>query len=110
MLRLPINLVIALLIGISYGNFAPEVAIHLPLVIGSRPAKLPPDEEPNEPCLCSSNLYDCSNFDTQSQAQACFAYCVQQGRGDVHVLDRDNDNVACENWPPSRGLHLRVVR
>ncbi|MBN1877496.1 MAG: excalibur calcium-binding domain-containing protein, partial [Anaerolineae bacterium] len=43
--------------------------------------------------------YNCADLVTHANAQACFNYCVAQGRGDVHKLDRDNDNVACETLP-----------
>lgn len=48
-------------------------------------------------CSCSSNSLNCANFSTQSQAQSCFNYCVGQGRGDIHDLDRDHDGIACES-------------
>lgn len=60
----------------------------------------PTETEPAPgPCSCSGNLYNCPNFATQGQAQACFDYCVDQGHGDVHLLDTDNDGVACESLP-----------
>ena len=45
--------------------------------------------EPNE---CSYNIYNCSDFDSQEEAQQTFELCET----DVHDLDRDNDGVACE--------------
>ena len=50
-------------------------------------------------CNCSSNTYNCPDFTTQKQAQACYNYCITQGRGDVHKLDRDKDGVVCETLP-----------
>lgn len=50
-------------------------------------------------CECSGNLYNCSDFSTHRQAQACYDYCVSIGRGDIHRLDGDNDGVACESLP-----------
>lgn len=50
-------------------------------------------------CSCSGDLYDCKDFSTHAQAQACFNYCIQQGRGDIHMLDANNDNDACESLP-----------
>ena len=50
-------------------------------------------------CSCSGNLYNCSDFGTHTQAQACFNYCVGQGAGDIHRLDSDNDGDACESLP-----------
>jgi len=48
---------------------------------------------------CSGNLYNCSDFSTQAEAQMCYDYCQALGRGDVHWLDDDCDGVACESLP-----------
>ena len=50
-------------------------------------------------CDCSGDLYDCSDFSTHAEAQACYEYCESLGRGDIHCLDRDNDGIACESLP-----------
>lgn len=50
-------------------------------------------------CLCSSDSYACKDFSTHKAAQACFDYCVSQGRGDIHRLDGNNDGNACESLP-----------
>lgn len=48
-------------------------------------------------CSCSGDSYNCPDFSSHSSAQSCFNYCVEQGAGDIHRLDQDNDGVACEN-------------
>lgn len=48
---------------------------------------------------CSSNIYNCSDFDTQAEAQAVFDYCMAQTGRDVHQLDSDGDGIACELLP-----------
>lgn len=50
-------------------------------------------------CACYANLYNCSDFSTQWQAQQCFNYCWDLGYGDVHGLDGDDDGEACESLP-----------
>lgn len=50
-------------------------------------------------CSCSGDTYNCTDFSRQSQAQACFNYCVSTGVGDIHNLDRDGNGVACESLP-----------
>lgn len=50
-------------------------------------------------CSCSGNTRNCSDFSTREQAQACYDYCVSQGRGDIHQLDHDHDGEACEMLP-----------
>mgnify|MGYP000166695481 FL=1 len=50
-------------------------------------------------CGCWADLYNCDDFNTQADAQACFSYCISQGAGDVHKLDRDNDGTVCESLP-----------
>lgn len=76
--------------------------VYLPVVIGGSggtPTPIPRPTIPPPPYDCSSDIYNCSDFATQAQAQACYDYCVAQGYGDVHHLDGDGDGVACE-WLP----------
>ncbi len=54
---------------------------------------------PAAACDCSANLYNCSDFSTHQQAQACYEYCLSLGVGDVHSLDADADGNACERLP-----------
>jgi hypothetical protein len=56
-----------------------------------------PTKVPAAVCGCSGNIYNCSDFSTHAQAQACYEYCKSIGRGDIHDLDRDNDGSACES-------------
>lgn len=69
-------------------NFLPHI-----LCGGPTPSSNPPI------CSCSGDLYNCSDFDTQSDAQLCYDYCVSLGYGDVHNLDHDGDGEACESLP-----------
>ena len=50
-------------------------------------------------CTCTSNEYNCADFTTHTDAQACYNYCWQQTSRDVHQLDGDNDRLACESLP-----------
>lgn len=50
------------------------------------------------PCSCTRNTYDCSDFTTQVQAQACFDQCFPS-KGDIHFLDGNEDGQACETLP-----------
>ncbi len=61
---------------------------------------------PTGPCLCDSDRYNCSDFDYQYRAQACFAWCKSLSAGDIHRLDSDGDGVACESLPGN----FRVVQ
>jgi len=45
---------------------------------------------------CSSDVYNCSNFTTQAEAQSLFDFCVNEGSGDIHQIDSDGDGLACE--------------
>jgi len=45
---------------------------------------------------CSSNIYNCGDFLTHTDAQAVFEKCGGVGN-DIHRLDGDGDGVACEN-------------
>jgi micrococcal nuclease len=62
-----------------------------PLVDATEPA--------TPPCACTANLLNCSDFTTHAEAQACYAYCVNQGVGDIHRLDGNGDGMACESLP-----------
>jgi len=56
-------------------------------------------------CDCSQDRYDCSDFASQDDAQACYWTCGAQNRGDVHKLDLDVNMVACDVeaiQPPSQ--------
>lgn len=65
------------------------------------PTLAPPTDTPPPVavCNCSGDLYNCSDFSTHAAAQSCFNYCVAQGVGDIHGLDRDGDGDACESLP-----------
>ena len=49
-------------------------------------------------CECTENLYDCRDFETHDEAQACFDSCYPQER-DIHLLDSNKDGEACESLP-----------
>ena len=50
-------------------------------------------------CDCSGNLYNCSDFKTQAQAQECYEHCMQVTGRDVHKMDGDEDGRVCESLP-----------
>lgn len=64
---------------------------------------------PGDCTICSYDAYNCSDFQEQEEAQACFDYCMEQVGYDVHQLDFDNDGIACESLPlpPFGGWVLR---
>ena len=45
---------------------------------------------------CSSNIYNCTDFSTHTEAQSVYESCGGVAN-DIHKLDRDNDGVACES-------------
>lgn len=66
----------------------------------SRKGKSTPSQASEQgACDCSGNIYNCSDFRTQREAQSCYEYCLKQRGFDVHTLDRDKDGVACESLP-----------
>jgi len=58
-----------------------------------------PDISTSSSCYCSSNRYNCSDFGTQREAQACYERCLLITGGDIHWLDDDEDGIACELNP-----------
>lgn len=75
----------------------------VPTQTRSPPAPTPlPTESPLPPaavCGCSGNTYNCSDFSTHVEAQACYEYCLQITGRDIHELDGDNNGSACESLP-----------
>ncbi len=45
---------------------------------------------------CSSDIYNCADFETPAEAQAVFDYCNPTA-GDVHQLDNGGDGKVCES-------------
>ncbi len=48
---------------------------------------------------CEENVYNCSNFKTQSEAQEVYDTCTSAENRDRHGLDRDGNGVACQSLP-----------
>ena len=48
---------------------------------------------------CEENIYNCSNFKTQPEAQEVYDTCNTPENRDRHGLDRDGDNIACQSLP-----------
>jgi hypothetical protein len=48
---------------------------------------------------CEENVYNCGDFDTQSEAQEVYNTCNTSENRDRHGLDRDGDGVACQSLP-----------
>ncbi len=49
--------------------------------------------------ICSRNAYNCSDFSTQREAQACYQFCLDEVNEDVHRLDGGGDGLVCESLP-----------
>jgi len=62
------------------------IAIPTPVVLVVQP----------DTCSCSADMYDCANFATTDDAQACFWRCGALGAGDIHALDLDGNGMVCE--------------
>ena len=48
---------------------------------------------------CAANRHNCSDFETQSSAQACYEFCLGETGEDIHKLDGGGDGVVCESLP-----------
>lgn len=60
-------------------------------------------------CSCAGNLYNCADFNTQCEAQACYEKCLIETGQDIHQLDRDNDGIACESLPRSPEIDALIL-
>jgi hypothetical protein len=72
-----------------------------PVLPTDTPAPVSPTDTPQPAavCNCSGDTYNCGDFSTHAQAQACYEYCKSLGCGDIHRLDKDGNGVACESLP-----------
>jgi len=57
-----------------------------------------PEQKQNAVCDCSSNIYNCTDFKTQAEAQAVYE-CCGGVNNDIHGLDADRNGWACESLP-----------
>lgn len=55
------------------------------------------DDDQSSDIICSSNVYNCSDFSTQADAQEVHDYCMATVGSDIHELDSDDDGEACES-------------
>lgn len=51
------------------------------------------------PCDCGKNRYNCADFSRQTEAQACYDFCLGQTGQDIHKLDGGGDGRVCESLP-----------
>lgn len=65
---------------------------------------IPPDldvatnvpEPAGEPCDCYTTDLSCDDFRTRDDAQACYDYCLELTGTDIHGLDRNLNQLACD--------------
>ena len=48
---------------------------------------------------CEENVYNCSNFKTQPEAQEVYDTCTSAENRDRHGLDKDGNGLACQSLP-----------
>lgn len=48
---------------------------------------------------CEENVYNCSNFKTQPEAQEVYDTCTSADNRDRHGLDKDGNGQACQSLP-----------
>ena len=85
-------IILVVLVGLfflgKYVVFKPNPVEENQVIVGE-------DTSLNEDFICSSNKYNCGDFDTQEQAQETFEYCGGIDN-DIHGLDKDSNGLACE--------------
>lgn len=70
---------------------------NVPIPPTTVPTSIPVSPTESPVCDCSGDIYNCPDFTTHAQAQACHNYCMEQGQGDIHELDADDNGLACES-------------
>lgn len=78
---------------------APQSTATATSTTAPQPTATSTTQPPGGCSICSYDAYNCSDFSTQAEAQACFNYCWAQVGYDVHQLDADDNGVACESLP-----------
>ena len=48
---------------------------------------------------CDYNAHNCSDFNRQAEAQACYEFCLIEVDEDIHRLDGGGDGLVCESLP-----------
>ena len=66
--------------------------------VEKKPSRSTEPTLPKGEIICSHNVYNCSDFSTQAEAQSVFEYCGGV-TNDIHRLDADKDGLACESLP-----------
>jgi len=51
---------------------------------------------------CEQNVYNCSDFTSQKEAQEVYDTCHTSDNPDRHGLDKDGDGVACQSLPKGK--------
>lgn len=70
----------------------PAVPTAVPAPV-SEPTPIP---QPISDCSCDGNAYNCDDFKTQEEAQACYSRCMDITGKDIHRLDGDQNGLACD--------------
>lgn len=82
-------------------NEVPDLPLDETNQLGNEPLSVPDRNigvQSGITCDCTGNLYNCGDFETRNEAQACFDLCSPH-EGDIHYLDSDQDGEACEGLP-----------
>lgn len=87
---------------------APATPTHTPTATTAAPTHTPTPTQsaPGGCSICDHDAYNCSDFSTQAEAQACHDYCFDLVGSDIHRLDADGNGVACESLPLQWQLQL----
>jgi beta-lactamase superfamily II metal-dependent hydrolase len=75
----------------------PTTATPTPTTKPTQPTVIPTPAGQTSVCDCSGNTKNCGDFPDWASANACYDYCISQGKGDVHQLDSDKDGCPCES-------------
>ncbi|MFA5995582.1 MAG: fibronectin type III domain-containing protein [Patescibacteria group bacterium] len=79
------------------GKWSKYKQFEVPIVVTEEEEEQPVPVENNNSIICSSDTYNCADFSTQAEAQSVYNTCMAEVGKDIHRLDSDNDDVACES-------------
>jgi len=86
-----------IMLAVCFGILSQTVIVNASPNFAAGPAGLAAIGSPGGNCDCSHDRYNCTDFASQEDAQACYWACGTEGKGDIHRLDLNEDLVACNS-------------
>ncbi len=97
-----IGIGVVLLVALGLEATSTDVDLGKLIETGSLSESMIQRDENGKPlygATCEENVYNCSNFKTQPEAQEVYDTCTSAENRDRHGLDKDGNGQACQSLP-----------